>query len=98
MPPVQPSIALKSYLENVRAQLAEITVTKLKNNFSRNEITALKELKNSSAFNFKKVDKGTTTVIMKTEKIEEAKVQLDNRVHYKPLRLPIVKKHAGKGY
>ena len=97
MPPVQPSIALKSYLENVRAQLAEITVTKLKNNFSRNEITALKELKNSSAFNFKKVDKGTTTVIMKTEKIEEAKVQLDNRVHYKPLRLPIVKKHAGKG-
>ena len=33
-----------------------------------------------------------------TEKIEEAKVQLDNRVHYKPLRLPIVKKHAGKGY
>ncbi|RMX53114.1 hypothetical protein pdam_00015567 [Pocillopora damicornis] len=31
-----------------------------------------------------------------TEKIEEAKVQLDNRVHYKPLRLPIVKKHAGK--
>ena len=98
MPPVQSSIALKSYLENVRAQLAEITVTKLKNNFSRNEITALKELKNSSAFNFKKVDKGTTTVIMKTEKIEEAKVQLDNRVHYKPLRLPIVKKHAGKGY
>ena len=98
MPPVQPSIALESYLENVGAQLAEVTVTKLKNNFSRNEITALKELKNSSAFNFKKVDKGTTTVIMsETEKIEEAKVQLDNRVHYKPLRLPIVKKTRRKG-
>ena len=98
MPPVQPSIALESYLENVGAQLAEITVTKLKNNFSRNEITTLKELKNSSAFNFKKVDKGTTTVIMnETEKIEEAKVQLDNRVHYKPLRLPIVKKTRRKG-
>ena len=54
MPPVQPSIALESYLENVGAQLAEITVTKLKNNFSRNEITALKELKNSSAFNLQK--------------------------------------------
>ena len=54
MPPVQPSIALESYLENVGAQLAEIIVTKLKNNFSRNEITALKELKNSSAFNLQK--------------------------------------------
>ena len=98
MPPVQPSIALESYLENVGSQLAEITVTKLKNNFSRNEITVLKELKNSSALNLKKVDKGTTTVIMnETEKIEEAKVQLDNRVHYKPLRLPIVKKTRRKG-
>ena len=27
----------------------------------------------------------------KTEKIEEAKVQLDNRLHNKPLRSPIVK-------
>ena len=27
MPPVQPSVALESYLENVKAQLAEITVT-----------------------------------------------------------------------
>ena len=98
MPPVQPSIALESYLENVGAQLAEIIVTKVKNNFSRNEITVLKELKNSSALNLKKVDKGTTTVIMnETEKIEEAKVQLDNRVHYKPLRLPIVKKTRRKG-
>ena len=98
MPLVQPSIALESYLENVGAQLAEIIVTKVKNNFSRNEITVLKELKNSSALNLKKVDKGTTTVIMnETEKIEEAKVQLDNRVHYKPLRLPIVKKTRRKG-
>ena len=33
----------------------------------------------------------------KTEKIERAKVQLDNRVHYKPLGAPIIKKNAGNG-
>ena len=57
MPPVQPSIALESVLENVKAQLAEITVTKPKNN----ELTALKELKTNSALNLKKADKGTAT-------------------------------------
>ena len=57
MPPVQPSIALESFMENVKAQLAEITVTKPKNN----ELTALKELKTNSALNLKKADKGTTT-------------------------------------
>ena len=51
MPPVQPSISLKSYLVTVKAQLAEITVTKPKNNLSRNEVTALKELKNNFALN-----------------------------------------------
>ena len=88
MPPVQPSIALESFMENVKAQLAEITVTKPKNN----EVTALKELKTNSTLNLKKADKGTTTITTNdTEKIEEAKVQLDNRVHFKPLRRPIVK-------
>ena len=48
---------------------------------SRNKVTALRELKNNSALNLKKTDKGTTTVILsKTKKIEEAKVQLDSRV------------------
>ena len=92
MPPVQPSVALESYLENVKAQLAEINVTKPRNNLSRDEAMALKELKNNSAINLKKANKGTTTVIMnKTEKIKEAQVQLDNRDHYKALKAPIVK-------
>ena len=43
MPPVQPSIARWSYLENVKTQLAAITVTKPKNNLSRNEVMALKD-------------------------------------------------------
>ena len=51
MPPVQPPIVLKSYLEIVKGPLAEITVTKPKSNLSRNEVTALKELKNNFALN-----------------------------------------------
>ena len=90
MPPVQPSVARESFLENVKTQLAD--VTKPKNNLSRDEVMTLKELKNNPAINLKKADKGTTTVIMnKTEKIKEASVQLDNRDHYKPLKAPIVK-------
>ena len=39
-----------------------------------------------SALNLKKADKITTAIMNKTEKIEEAKVQLDNRLHNKPLK------------
>ena len=92
MPQVQHSVALESYLEKVKAQLAEIKITKPKNNLSRNEVKALKELKNNPAINLKKADKGTTTVIMnKAEKIYEANVQLDNRKHYERLKAPMVK-------
>ena len=92
MPPVQPSVALESYLENVKTHLSEISVTKPKNNLSRDEVMALKELNNNPVINLKKADKGTTTVIMsKTEKIREAQVQPGNRDHYKPLKAPIVK-------
>ena len=76
MPPVQQSIALESYLESVKAQLADIRINKPKNNLSRNEMVALKELKNNSTINLKKADKGTTTVIMnKSNKIQEATTQ-----------------------
>ena len=92
MPQVQHSVALESYLENVKTQLAEIKITKPKNNLSRNEVKALKELKNNPAINLKKADKGTTTVIMnKADKIYEANVQLDNRKHYERLKAPMVK-------
>ena len=91
MPPVQQSIALESYLESVKTQLADITISKPKNNLSRNEMAALNELRNNSAINLKKADKGTTTVIMnKSNKIQEAEVQLENREHYKPLEAPMV--------
>ena len=92
MPQVQHSVALESYLENFKTQLAEIKITKPKNNLSRNEVKALKELKNNPAINLKKADKGTTTVIMnKADKIYETNVQHDNRKHYERLKAPMVK-------
>ena len=92
MPQVQHFVALESYLENVKTQLAEIKITNPKNNLSRSEVKALKELKNNPAINLKKADKGTTTVIMnKADKIYEAKVQLDNRKPYERLKAPMVK-------
>ena len=91
---VQHSVALESYLDNFKAQLAEIKIINPNNNLSRNEVKALKELKNNPAINLKKkkTNKGTTTVIMnKADKIYEDKVQLDNRKHYERLKAPTVK-------
>ncbi|XP_067017845.1 uncharacterized protein [Acropora muricata] len=90
MPPVQQSIALESYLESVKAQLADIRVKKPKSNLSRNEMLALKEVKNNCTMKVKNADKASTTVIMnKSNKIQEAEVQLENREHYKPLEAPM---------
>ena len=78
--PVQPSVALESYLESVKEQLAEIKTIKPEYNLSRNKFRAIAELKHTSALNLNKADKGNTTVIMnKTDKIKEAQVLLDNR-------------------
>lgn len=45
MPPFEQSVALENYLEGVKTQLADIKITKPKQNLSRNEMAALKELK-----------------------------------------------------
>ena len=90
-PPIQPSIALESYLEHVKVAISEINIEKPKYNLSRNQHAAVKELKNNAAINLKRADKGSTTVILKkTDKIQEAKVQLNNRDHYLPLEEPMV--------
>ena len=57
-PPVQPSVALESYLEEVKSQLAEIKITKPKNAFSRKEHEALTELKQNTDINLKKSGQG----------------------------------------
>ena len=91
IPPVQPSIALESYLEHVKLSISEIEITKPKHNLSCNEHKAVKELQKNTAINLKHADKGSTTVILnKGDKIQEAQVQLDNRDHYHPLENPMV--------
>ena len=63
-PPVQKSVALESYLEEIKTQLAQIPITKPEHNLPLNERKAITELKNNSEINIKRADKGTTTVIM----------------------------------
>ena len=88
-PPVQPSVALESYLEEVKTQLAE---AKPKNNLPLAERKALKALKRDNEINLKKADKGTSTVVLsKQDKINEGQIQLNNKDHYMPLDQPMVK-------
>ena len=79
-PPVQQSVALETYLEEVKVQLAEIELIKPRNNLPFKERKALRELRSNSEIIITKADKGTTTVIMnKTDKIQGGHVQLDDR-------------------
>lgn len=71
-PPVQPSVTLETYLEEVKQQIAEIKITRPKPNLSRKERKALNVLKQNKDLNFKKADKGSTLVVMdKNDKIQE---------------------------
>ena len=91
-PPVQRSVALESYLEEVKLQLTEIQITKPKQNLSRDEQKALNKLKQNNDINLKKADKGSTTVIMnKTGKIKEGENLLNDEQSYKRLTEPMVK-------
>ena len=96
-PPVQPSVALESYLEEVKSQLAEIKITKPKNNLSRKEHEALTELKQNTDINLKKADKGSTTVVMnKTDKIREGQIEIEDKHNYRPLSEAMVKETHSK--
>ena len=97
IPPVQQSVALESYLEEVKTELAEIQLQKPKNNLPHNKRKAIKELKNNHDINIKKADNGTTTVIMSIhDKIKEGQTQLDDLDNYRPLEQPMVEEIAKK--
>ena len=90
-PQVQPSVALESYLEEVKIQLAELELKNPKDNLNPTERETLKALKRDTNINLKKADKGTTTVVLNIEdKIKEGQTQLHNREHYRPLVNPLV--------
>ena len=90
-PPVQQYVTLESYLEEIKIQLAHTAITKAIPNLLLNKRKAITELKNNSEITIKKVDKGTTTVIMnKLDKTQEGQTLLDDRNKYKPLEDPMV--------
>ena len=66
-PPVQPSVALETFLEEVKFDLASIKLNRPKDNLSLGERNALKELSRDKNIVLEKADKGTTTVIMNKE-------------------------------
>ena len=90
-PQVQPAVALESYLEEVKVQLAELELKNPKDNLNPAERETLNALKHDTNINLKKADKGTTSVVLNIEdKIKEGQTQLDNREHYRPLVNPLV--------
>ena len=96
-PPPQPSVALESYLERTKFEIASITFSNEKDDLSARQREALKTLSANKEINLKKEDKGTTTVIMDTrQKIQEGLEQVSNEDFYKPLETPIVSSTMAK--
>ena len=92
IPLIQRSVALETYLEEVKIKLAETPLVKPKNNLPPTERQALKEFINNKEIILKKEDKGTATVVMNREnKINEGQKQLDDRNNYQPLDKPMVR-------
>ena len=90
-PPVQPSVALETYLEEVKLQLANINTITPRNNLPKREQLAIKQLKQNPDINIKRADKGSSIVVLnKEDKIKEGQIQLDDRENYKPLETPMV--------
>ena len=70
---------------------------KLRNNLPFRERIALKELRSNTEIVIKRVDKGTTTVIMsKDDEIQEGEVQRDDRKNYTPLEAPMAQETSQK--
>ena len=90
-PPVQPSVALETFLEEVKLELAGIQFKKPKPNLMPGELQALKQLSLDKTIILKKADKGTTSVMMSKEsKINEGLALLNEKNSYQALTQPMV--------
>ena len=79
-PPVQPLVALETFLEEVKFEL-----NRPKDNLPQGERKALKELSRDKNIVIKKADKGTIIVIMNsTDKLNEGQVQIDDYITTDP--------------
>ena len=96
-PPVQPSVALETFYEEVKFELATINIDKPKDNLLHGERCALKELSRDKNIILKKADKGTTTVVINREdKIHEGQALLNDINNYRPLKKPMIDTTAKK--
>ena len=86
-PPVQQSVALETFLEEVKFELANSPSKRSKENLSPGERRALHNLLGDKTIIVKKTDKGTTTVIMSRERklIKEGQILLNVLDNYSPL-------------
>ena len=66
-PSNQPSVALETYLEEVKGQLAETELFNPQNNLPFEERKAIRDMRSNSDIVIKKADTGSTTVIMNTK-------------------------------
>ena len=90
-PPVQSSVALETFLEEVKVELTEIQFKKPKPNLAPGELQALKQLSRDKTIILKKADKGATSVMMNKEsKINEGLALLNEKNNYQPLTQPMV--------
>ena len=67
---------LEAFLE-VKFELANVKFNRPKDNLSQGERKALKELSRDKNIVIKNADKGTTTVMNRTDKLNEGQVQID---------------------
>ena len=81
IPPIQPSVTLESYLEQVKISLANIQVRRPKGNLPHRERRVLKDLTHNKNNALKKAAKGTATVIMnRQDKVKEGWVYLTTEI------------------
>jgi len=90
-PPPQPSVALESYLERTKHEIASVVFSDTKDNLTAKQRQTLNTVRANKRVNLKRADKGTTTVVMGTlDKIKEGNEQVSNEKFYIPLSEPIV--------
>ena len=96
-PPVQQSVALETFLQEVKFELANIPIRRPRDNLSPGERRALHNLLGDNTIIVKKADKGTTTVIMSREqKIKEGQILMNDLDNYRPLEKQMAVETAEK--
>ena len=89
--PIKPSVALETYLEESKTQLAGVNIFKSKTDFPHRERQAIKKIEQNTNINVQKANTEWTTTVIKNkeDKIREGQVLLDQRENCETLALPM---------